>query len=189
MRTTLSLSALLLSSGVAFALDYSESVSGDLSNNNLAPTPLIFGLGVNTITGRMGRPDGGEIDPDYFTFTLQPGWSLISIALETVDVIDNSFYAIASGTTISDTNSATHLSNVLMGQPGEYLDDLTAGAYFGGIGLPFPVGPGTYTVWFQEAAVERNYRMSYTVVPEPTAAVAVLGGVGLLLTLRRRRLA
>jgi hypothetical protein len=101
--------------------------------------------------------------------------------------LDNSFYAIAAGTSINDTDPLTHLGNALIGGPGEYLDDLADGPEFGGTGLASPVGPGTYTIWFQDAAVERNYQMAYTVVPEPSVAATLSGGAGLLCGLRRRR--
>lgn len=169
------------------ALNFVEAVDGDLSNDNLAPTPLTLSSGLNLISGRMGRPDGGQIDRDIFTFTLPLGLFLSSIEVLSIDSLDNSFYAIASGTSINVDNPTTHLSNALIGGSGEYLDDLADGPEFGGTGLTSPVGAGTYTIWFQEAAVERNYQMAYTVVPEPSVIGSALGGVGMLFGLPRRR--
>ncbi len=50
------------------------------------------------------------------------------------------------------------------------------------------MGPGTYTIWFQEAGAEIGYDFAYTVVPEPAeyaavSAVVLLAFVGL----RRQR--
>jgi hypothetical protein len=176
------------------ALDYVESIDGDLtatiaSNIASAATPLVFDLGVNTVSGTMGA-DAGEgipLDRDFFTFTLSPGQSLTSINMLAFSHVGQSFYAIAPGTSISLVSSAGHLSNVLITGTGEYLDDLDAGAYDGGTGLTAPLGPGTYTIWFQELASQVNYSTAYTVVPEPGTTLSLLSGAATLLHLRRRR--
>ena len=181
--------ALLFSFSPLHAANWTESLDGDLSNNSAAPTALTFAPGVNLVTGRMGKPDSRPLDPDFFTFTLAPGWSLTSIEVLSISLFDNSFYAIAAGTSINTSNPATHLSNTLISGAGEYLDDLALpnAPYFGGTGLTAPLGAGTYTVWFQEAAIERDYQMAYTVVPEPGTTCSLLGGAATLLHLRRRR--
>ena len=170
----------------AQALVWDEGIDGDLSDNNLAPTPLTLDVGVNLIAGTMGKPPSLPLDRDIFTFTLPAGFSLTSIAVVSISPVHNSFYAIAAGTSINTGNAATHLSNALIGGPGEYLDDLAIAPQFGGTGLTSPVGPGTYTVWFQETAAQRNYQMAYTVVPEPGTIFSLLGGAAMLRHVRRR---
>jgi len=171
-------------STAAFALNYSESVNGDLSGNENAPTQLTFNPGVNSVSGVMGRDEPGDpVDRDFFTFTLAPGQSLTSINVLQFDPIGSSFYAIAAGTSINITDPANHLSNILVSGPGEILDDLDASSYSGGIGLNAPLGSGTYTIWFQELASVVTYDFNYTVVPEPAA----LGAFGITIGILRRR--
>jgi hypothetical protein len=170
------------------AVNWVESVDGDLSSSNVLPTPLSFGIGTNTITGTMGA-DAGEgipLDRDFFTFTLAPGQSLSSITVLAFSPAGQSFYAIGSGTTIDITNPALHLSNALINGTGDYLPTLAAGAYSGGTGLSSPVGSGTYIVWFQELASVVEYSMAYEVVPEPSVSLCAIAGMGLLLVSRRR---
>ena len=174
---------------VGQAANWNESIDGDLSGNNLAPTNLTFDLGVNIVSGTMGGDPGESIplDRDIFTFTLAPGQYLTSINFLTFSPVGASFYAIAPGTSISLTDPAGHLSTVLISSTGEYLDDLDLGAYSSGTGLTAPLAPSTYTIWFQELASVVTYSTAYTVVPEPSTWLAVVGGVGMLLAIRKRR--
>ena len=170
------------------AANWTESIDGDLSGNEAAPTALSFDFGVNLISGTMGRDQPSDpLDRDIFTFTLAPGQFLTSINFLTFSPAGASFYAIAPGTSISLTDPAGHLSNVLISSTGEYLDDLDLGAYSGGTGLTAPLAPGTYTIWFQELASVVTYSTAYTVVPEASTWLAVVGGVGMLLAIRKRR--
>src|SRR5690242_21909913 len=63
----------------AAAVAYDEGVSGDLSNNGLAPTLISLGVGSNTISGTSGRDQAGVVDRDYFTFTLGSNEALTAI--------------------------------------------------------------------------------------------------------------
>ncbi len=60
---------------------WDESVNGDLSNDGLSPTALTFGAGSNAVLGTTGTPGSGSsgIDRDYFSFTVQTGFSVTSI--------------------------------------------------------------------------------------------------------------
>ena len=66
------------------------------------------------------------------------------------------------------------LGNALIGTaPGQgegdnVLDDL-GNAIFGGTGFAGPLGPGTYTFWFQETTAGVDYALSLQVVPLPPA--------------------
>jgi hypothetical protein len=172
----------------AAALDYYESLPGDLSNSGSAPTALTFDLGVNRVTGTMGGNPNN--DPDIYTFTIQPGWQLTSIVLAPMNPRENSFYAFASGATIETTSAQNHLASHLTRNIGELMPDLAAGGNFGGQGFTAPLGAGTYTAWFQETSnVRVDYTFSYTVtaIPEPSATAALTGLVGLGFTASRRR--
>jgi PEP-CTERM motif len=190
-RLLLALVPIILT-GTAQALVLNENTFGDLSNDNLAPTPLSLDLGVNRIGGTMGRDlPSDPVDRDIFTFTLAPGRILTSINVLVFTPTNQSFYAIAPGNTIDDSDPATHLSNTLVKTTGELLDDLETNPYSGGTGLTAPLGPGTYTIWFQELSSVVTYDIAYTVaaspVPEPGTAFfgcAMLAACG---AARRRR--
>lgn len=180
----------LCSARAGAATTYLESVSGDLSSDNLAPTALSFSAGINKVAGTMGGDpgDGIPLDRDFFSFTIAPGLELISIRVLQYSPPGQSFYAIAPGTSINITAPSNHLSNLLINGTGEILDKLDAGAYSGGLGLTAPLGAGTYTVWFQELASVVTYEMDYTLTatPEPSRAVLLAAGFGICL-LRRHR--
>ncbi len=194
-RLSLLAVASLFTTSSALALVYRENISGDLSSNHLAPTPLTFDVSVNRISGTMGGDPGEGIplDRDFFKFTLAPGQALTSINVLQFDPQGQSFYAISGGPTIGITSPADHLSNVLVTGLGEILDDLDNGSYSGGLGLTAPLQPGTYTVWFQELASVVTYDFAYTVTsnvaPVPEPGTAIWGAaLGISLALRRCRL-
>lgn len=180
---------------------YLESVSGDLSNNNAAPTLLNFDVGLNIVDGRMGRPGTGAIDRDIFSFTLNPGEILTGFNVITYQPVTSanvgSFLAISMGNLITTANASNHLSNALVTGSGDILSTLAAGAYSDTVGQPSmtngfsqPLGEGTYTVWFQELSSFVDYRLGLTVsaVPEPsTYALLGAGVLGLLCMQRRLR--
>lgn len=179
--------------GIAWA----ESTQGDLSDDASAPTTLSFGPGANLVSGTMGSDaPGTPPDRDIFTFTLGADQTLTSILFTVFTPVNQSFYAIAAGVGI-DTNSAEHhLANTLVKRTNEnILLNLAFNSYSGGTGLDVPLGPGTYTVWFQEISSVVTYSTTYTVAvtPVPEPAVAVAGGMlsllGLACLLRRRRAA
>lgn len=165
---------LTISSSASAASVWIESGDGDLSGDSQAPTPLIFAVGENTIQGTMGTPFLGDLDRDIFQITLAPGQQLTSIVVDSITPGQNSFFALAGGAKIDVFDGTAHLSNFLIGEPGEYFSRLAA-PEFGGTGHTGPLGPGTYTIWFQETQSQRDYVMTYTVVPEPaTLAMAAL---------------
>jgi hypothetical protein len=177
---------------IAIGGGWNEAVQGDLSSNALAPTPITFNIGVNHVSGTMGRDlPQDPIDRDIFTFTLADNFYLTSINVITFTPTNQSFYAIAAGTSIDINDPTYHLANQLVKRTGEFLPTLAGGSYSGGLGLPSPVPPGTYTIWFQELSSIVTYDMAYTVeyrpsvVPEPSA-VAGLAVPAALLGRRRR---
>jgi hypothetical protein len=96
-------------SSLAAPLNYDEAIDGDLSGNNFAPTPLAFEPGVNVIAGRMGQPAAGTIDRDFFQFTLEPGWQLVSIDVLAISPPERSFYAIAAANMMVPASISTAL--------------------------------------------------------------------------------
>lgn len=191
---------LILAAGGARAFTYDETVSPDLSNDRLNPTVLTAALGVNSLT--MTSSSVGP-DRDYFTFAVPTGWLLSSIFHKSyVSDDDLSFFALQSGTALTEPPAGTNAGNLLgythFGAgtvDTEIIDDLAA-SDSPGPGLPAaqgftaPLGAGSYTFWVQQTGVAAKYSFDFvlTPVPEPEQWALMLGG-GLFLALRllRRR--
>ncbi len=184
------LGAALIPSAEA-ALAYTESVDEELSSSGMMPTVLEFGLGVNSVSGIMGR--SGAMDADIFSFLVAPQQAVTSIRLSsffpTSSVGGGSFLAIDDAATINMGDGSGHAANqVVNAMSGELLSAkvLLGLKYSGGNAtLTAPMGPGWYTVWFQEGATTVRYTLDFTVVPEPSAGVLVV--LGLVVAGRRRR--
>lgn len=190
MRALLGLLAGLaaLGSVEAAPLIYNENPSGDLSSSGNAPTLLNFDIGVNSVSGTMGRT-GSVVDSDIFTFTVEAGEVLTSLFLVSANPAENSFFAIGAGSTISTNatnpfeDGSSHMSNLMtLGRTGEFLGELAAARVYGSgpSTVTDPLGPGTYTIWFQETTTTVNYELQFTIasVPEPASlSLVALGGV------------
>ena len=91
---------------------YNESVSGDLSNNGLAPTVLTVSQGSNDVYGTTGKSAAGVIDRDYFTFTVPEGMELTAITVlpgtTTLGPDGESFIGIESGPASDHLDSRYH---------------------------------------------------------------------------------
>jgi hypothetical protein len=162
---------------------WDENVSGDLSNDGLAPTLLSFATGDNDVHGTVGNPGTG-VDRDYFTFTVLPGTTLTSITLlgDTNVSGGASFFAIQAGqqVTAAPTGAGadallayTHYGNDFVGQ--NLLQFLGLSA----------LSPGNYAIWVQETGGPATYGLDFQVCPVPLPAGVWLLASGLLL-LRRR---
>jgi len=171
---------------------WSEAVNGELSNAASSPTALTTGVGSNLVLGRAGTLVTGGLDPDFFTFTIAPGTQLsainVTMFMPDESVGGGSFFAIASGTSISPNNPATHLSNTLFSEVGDILPALSSNPVFGGTGLPANPGAGTYTAWFQETltSVSYGFDLVVTPVPEPMTLASLAAGMSLILRRSRR---
>ena len=204
-RIVVFLAALALPLGTVQALTWDESISGDLSGNGAAPTLLgTLSSGDNFILGTMGSLNGtGPLDADIWNFSVPTGYALTGINLvdykaASNSLLNDSFMAIATGGSISQTDTTLHLSNALWGYGtdgfGHVYNDLLgllqAGPIFGGIGFSGPLTPGNYTFWIQEGSDQIQYKIDFvtspTPVPEPGGAL-LLGVAGLWLLRRRRR--
>lgn len=183
------LASVLFSTGLLAApLIYNESTDGDLGPSASNPKVLDFDVGVNYITGTMGKLPSLPVDADFFTFALLPGELLTSISVVALSFPGN-FYALQSGATIDTGNGSAHLFNTLVLGLGEIVDKPRYEPSSGSVdGFPDPLGAGTYTVWYQELGGVVNYSFAYTVtaIPEP-ASYAGLAGLGALALVASRR--
>lgn len=186
----------MLSTGHA-AISIIESVDfGDFADDeNVAASDLgSFGLGSNTVSGTFGE-DGSPVgDGDVFAFTIPAGMLLTSINLTQYDTdvspMNGSFFAIASGSNVGTSipTAGNHLSNMLISETGELLDDLEAGAFSGISTLTTPLPAGTYSIFLHEVSALVDYTLDFDVqaVPEPAATPTVMAaGAFLLVALRR----
>jgi len=166
------------------AVVYDESVSGDLSSDNLNPTAIILAAGDNIISGSVVAAPG---DRDFWTVTIASGQSLDAIIFDEFNSAeDRSFFAVEIGNQITALNSAASLlGSALVGagvgasQGDDILDNLGA-APFGGAGFTGSLGPGTYTFWFQETAASVDYSLNFQVSEVPVPAAVWLFGSALV---------
>lgn len=168
---------------------HSEFINGDLSGNFSTPTLLHLTAGGNTVIARIGNNGNtgatNGYDADYFTVTLDPSETLVSITVDSYAFgpfnpgVSFSAY-IAASAFAGQGSQNIHGTAFFNASSGNILDDFAGG--------PTPLGQGTYSFWFQETSDNIvDYQLTFNVVPEPSSAVA-LGMLGLFaLTMRRRK--
>jgi hypothetical protein len=180
---------------------YNESISGDLSNNGLAPTLLAFGMGNNDVFGTTGKSAAGVIDRDYFTFTVPEGMFLTGITVlpgtQTLGALGESFIGVESGPEVSVSTAAATAAGLLgwfhygSGDINENILPMMGTSGLGSTGFTGFLPAGTYSFWVQEASVGSvNYGLDFTVAtPEPATWTMMLTGMGMLAgeTARRAR--
>ena len=203
-RILVLLAALALPLGSVQALTWDEGTNGDLSGDGDFPSLLgDLSAGHNLISGTMGSLSGtGPLDADVWNFTVAAGYYLTGIDLVSYSATsgspsNDSFMAIANGSSINMSDPSLHLSNALWGYGtdgfgGTYnnlLALLDAGPDFGGLGFDGPLPSGNYTFWIQEGSDQISYGIDFVTapVPVPEPGGALLLGVAGLWLLRRRR--
>lgn len=176
--------------GVQASIIYDEALSGDLSDDNLAPTLLAISEGSNVVTGST---IASPLDRDIFSFSVAVGQQLVAIVLDTyVSDDDQSFFVVAEGSSIGSLVSLPgFLGNALIGasagamQGDDVLDDLGALTFPGSTGFVGALGAGTYTFWIQETTVgvpdyALDFQVTSVTVPLPSSLLLLLSGVALL---------
>jgi len=193
------------------ALAYDEAVSGDLSNNASAPTPLAFSLGNNTVAGSATTSAPGDTR-DFITFTIASGQQLVALRLMSyLDLPSGNpgntgFHAINAGATSFVPGPATeanflggdHVFPVPAGGT-DLLPELSDGDT-AGTGFSVPLGPGTYSYVIQQTGPQTSgYDLQFvigaasaTAVPasSPSTTVVLAGllaAVGLVMSRRIRK--
>jgi hypothetical protein len=174
---------------------WSEIVSGDASNDPLAPSNAgSVVLGSNVFSGTMASDSVGDTR-DFITFTVPAGMAITQMTLITFSPDNTAWAHFDDGPTSvipSPANAATLLAgahvagsvpdgtdlfpNFQTGAPG-----LLAGPGFNG-----SIGPGTYTFLIQQtSSINQDYSFDFVVVPAP--GFAAVGTIGMLFAARRRR--
>ncbi len=176
----------------SYALDYDESVDGDLSTDPLNPTVVALDVGVNNISGSVSSPDDTR---DYFTFSIAAGQELTGLfLLEYTDLAtggdgnrgfihldDGTQSVVPSPTTTLDFLGGAHLDRVAFPSAGDNVLQALAAAPQGGVGFTAPLGPGDYTINVQQTGPPlTGYSLALNVVPEPSSlALFASASIGL----------
>lgn len=175
---------------------YNEAVSGDLSNNGLAPTVLAFTPGSNQVLGTTGAGTAG-IDRDYFTITAPTGYEIGQIVeLAGTQVGSNvSFIGLQAGpqlTLPTNPSSAAGLLGWAHYAPVSANTDIRPALSTPSNGSSgFSVLPsGQYTFWIQDfnsGTFAYAFNIQLTPSPEPGTYATSLGTLVLLGLLARWR--
>ena len=206
--------SLTIAAASAKAVIYKEAVSGDLSDNKAAPTPLVLAPGFNSVSGTVaGFPDFGGTDPqDWVSFTIPAGYVMISYVNAVFNSADNQgFTGFQVGSSFAGDEftagsyagyahfgiAANNPDNnpVAASTVGVNLLPLMADPNFapGATGFTPPLGEGTYTFLIQQGDPSlTGYQFNMTLrpagaVPEPGSSLCLLAiGTFATFALRRR---
>lgn len=178
----------LIVSGAASAATLDEAVDGDFSTDGANPTAITLDLGANIIAGTS---TSDPQDRDFITFTIGAGQSLDSLVLNTLDttLFNSAFLGIidaASFPTPIDSVTPFDLLGFILFDQTWVGADLLEGVNDTNDNPINQLGPGTYSIWYQETTAETAYSFTANLVPEPGSAALLLIAAGGLLRRRRR---
>jgi hypothetical protein len=188
LRVALSAS-LFLAASWAHAGGYVEGA--DLSNNRLAPTPVLLDPGLNTVQGTVGY-SGAALDRDFFKFTVPAGFQLSALVLGPATQVGGccSFIGVQAGPTITVDPDTTFSGAALLGwhlySSADKGNDILPliGFPVDKIGFSGPLPAGTYSWWVQELAPNGPFPYQFdfqvTAVPEPSQVLLMATGALLL---------
>ncbi len=152
--------------------DYNEQFLGDLSDNFQNPTAheffpgeLVLFNGSNVVEGSTvggGNPPG---DRDFFTFEVAEGFKVSNIILKAYESDDNrdSYFALIKDSkfpTLTDDSDFLVSKGIDSAELNKDLLAPTVGNSTGAAGRkggPGELGPGTYSVWYQETGSDTDY--------------------------------
>jgi Ca2+-binding RTX toxin-like protein len=164
--------------------NHNEATDGDLSNTFSSPTSIVLSSGNNIVTGSTT-----PTDRDFFTLTVPAGSTVSAIFLQAYTGPDGSYFALddaSSFSTISDDSNFV-VSTLIddgrtlngINQPSEVGQNLLAPGIGNDPRIPAnppiktgsgQLGPGTYSVWYQELAGNTTYQFNIVLdtPPPPT---------------------
>lgn len=170
----------IIFAGAAHGAAWIEAVHGDISGNRQAPSPLITNVGPNSIIATTG---GGDLE--YVRISVPTGLRLDRLHLTSYAGTDNvAFIAIQPGSTFTEDANSPNPSN-LMGYA-HFGSGNVGGNLLSAMGVAGPLTGSNYTLWIQQLGSPSTYQIDAMVVPEPTAALALLG-LGAIACVRRRK--
>ena len=202
----------LLVTAVAKATIYREAISGDLSDDKAAPTPLMLTPGFNAVSGTVaGFPEFGGTDPqDWVSFTIPAGYVMISyVNAKYVAGDGQGFTGFQSGSSFAGDEflpgsyaGYAHFGTAAQNPDGNPTSSSTVGVNLlplmgdssfapGTTGFTVPLAAGTYTFLIQQGdPTTTHYQFNMTVrpvaAPEPGSSLCLLA-IGSLTTLALRR--
>lgn len=175
------LGASLLSAAMLFAMPVAHAASNDIST---APQTLVMDFGQNTLSfgNTFAGVLAGDTFAERFSFTL-PGItefqvSLTSISTSTNTGLDLTGFGLYDALTNEVVTAGRQKATGVIEKWSLSATDLAAGSYY------FLVSG---TMVSDGAAFAGNGAISISAVPEPTGAAMLLGGLGLLAFIARRR--
>jgi hypothetical protein len=181
------------------AVLWNEGISGDLSNNQLAPTALVMNAGINSVLGTVGFGDS----QDFVSFMIPAGFQLSAVVLAAYASPDlQGFTGFAPGATFAGDpfNPASYLGYAHFGtgaQNGPLPPANLVGQDIlpimgspvtapGSMGFPNPLPSGTYTFLIQQLGSATSYQFDYNVTAVPEPSLLAMLGCGILLLAQRR---
>lgn len=156
-RTSLCTLALFtIAAPLAFANDYDEGTSGDLSDDRLAPDTMALEFGSNVVTSTQQGDSLGR-DIDYLHVIVPAGMELTNLNVDGYigDPGDLAFLGVQAGTTFTvdaeNAKASDLLGGVVYGDFDIGFDILPGiGSLGGAIGFTPPLPAGSYTWWFNQ---------------------------------------
>jgi Ca2+-binding RTX toxin-like protein len=180
--------------------DHNEKDNGELAFEHNSPTPIVLSSGNNIVTGSTiggGNPPG---DRDYFTFDVPAGSTVSAIVLESYTWgngelsspgYGKSYFAVIEGNSFPDPGTLTTSSNLeaLKFKVSKLIDnklidtssaatreqkDLLepeVGITTFNVPEPRQLGPGVYSVWYQETGENTTYKFNIVLDTPPPPTV------------------
>jgi len=177
--------------------NFDETISGDLSDDYLAPTPLIAGLGNNVLSGSLS---GNTNDLDLYELIVPEGLEVTAIRLLEFDSAPSnggSFLLMQPGRTL-DAPPSNRFANPIgfsILSSGGVGSDILPTIILPGIDSLAPffgvasLTSGSYAGWLNETGAASNYRLQFEVaetIPEPSTGLLIcFAAVGLCLRQRK----
>jgi hypothetical protein len=177
------------------AIVYSETISGDLANSGLIPTPIAVSAGSNQVLGVTGRGAAG-LDRDYFRITIPAGLGLFGLTVLPGTASSGvAFIGMQAGAQVTLPTNAGDASGLLGWwhySPADIDDDILPQMAIpanGSSGFDVPLGANTYSFWIQDfnaGVFPYGFDLSIAPVPEPRSALLVAIAIGAGVIARRR---
>ncbi|MFL5328936.1 MAG: PEP-CTERM sorting domain-containing protein [Gemmataceae bacterium] len=189
---------------------WNESTSGDLSNNQAAPSTFVLLNGTNSVIGSVQGPSPAGPDPrDWVTVTVPVGFQMtqyVNAAYSSTDVQGftgfqaGSVFVGAFGSSASVYNGFSHFGTAAANSGFSTFNSIGVDLLpvmqqqsppQGAQGFTIPLAAGDYSFIIQQTgSALTNYQFDFVVtpVPEPSSMLLLgIGGVAAVARWRKRR--